>query len=128
MKTRRAHIVPLCGRAIEIIRELPVMGDYVFAGRDRGRHLSHPTMLHLLRRLGRAVTVHGMRASFRTWAQEKTSFRPDVVEMCLAHVVGNATEQAYARGDLLEKRRAVMEAWADFLDGPISADVIAIRR
>jgi integrase len=85
-------------------------------------------MLHLLRRLGRAVTVHGMRASFRTWAQEKTSFRPDVVEMCLAHVVGNATEQAYARGDLLEKRRAVMEAWADFLDGPISADVIPIRR
>jgi integrase len=80
MKSRREHIVPLSDRAVAIIRELPRMGEFVFAGRHRDEHLSHPAMLNLLRRLGSTVTVHGMRAAFRTWAQERTAFQREVVE------------------------------------------------
>jgi integrase len=128
MKSRRPHTVPLSDRAIEILRGLPRMGGFIFAGRDRGKPLSHPAMLYVLQRLGSNATTHGMRAAFRTWAQERTGFQREVVEMCLAHAVGDATERAYARGDLLDKRRAVMNAWASFLDASSSADVIPLRR
>jgi integrase len=126
MKSRRPHIVPLPDRAIEIVQGLPRMGQFVFPGRSDGEHLSHIVMLHLLRRLGSTVTVHGMRASFRTWAQERTNFQREVVEMCLAHAVG-MTERSYARGDVIAKRRRVMESWADFLDQK-TADVVPLRR
>jgi integrase len=90
------------------------MGELIFAGRDRGKSLSHPAMLYVLQRLGSDVTTHGMRAAFRTWAQERTGFQREVVEMCLAHAIGDATERAYARGDLLDKRRAVMQGLGGF--------------
>ena len=128
MKSRRPHIVPLSDRAVAIIRDLPRMGEFVFAGRHRDEHLSHPAMLNLLRRLGSTVTVHGMRAAFRTWAQERTAFQREVVETCLAHAVGDVTERSYARGDLLDKRRQVIDAWADFLARPVRGDVVQFRR
>jgi integrase len=69
----------------------------------------------LVKRLGFAADVHGFRTSFRTWAQERTNFPREVAEFALAHVVGDAAEQAYARSDLFEKRRKMMEAWAAFV-------------
>lgn len=65
-------------------------------------------------RMGVNGTAHGMRSAFRTWAGERTNYPTHVIELCLAHEVGNKVEQAYARTDLLEKRRVVMEAWATF--------------
>jgi integrase len=126
MKSRREFIVPLSDQAIEILRDLPRMDELVFPGRDGV--LSHLAMIRVLRQLGIKATVHGTaRAGFRTWAMEKTSFQREVVEMCLAHAVGDATEQSYLRGDVLAKRRRVMEAWANFLDRTTAA-VVPLRR
>ena len=72
----------------------------------------------LLRRMDVDVTVHGFRSSFRDWAREETSFPREVAEAALAHTVGNAIERAYRRGDALEKRRRLMDAWAEFVGGP----------
>jgi integrase len=69
-------------------------------------------------RIGRSdPTIHGFRASFKTWAGEETGFPRDVIEKALSHVIGNKAEQAYDRGDLFQKRRALMEAWAAFCEG-----------
>jgi integrase len=85
--------------------------------------------LMLLRRLGRDdLTAHGFRSTFRTWAAERTSFPREVVEAALAHVVGDATEQAYQRGDMFEKRRRLMSAWASFCEkSPATADIVPLR-
>jgi integrase len=72
-------------------------------------------MLRVLDRMGRgALTVHGFRATFKTWASERTSFQNEIVEAALAHVIGGKVEQAYRRGDLFEKRRRLMQQWATF--------------
>lgn len=71
-----------------------------------------------LRRLGADVTAHGFRSTFRDWVGERTSFPGDVAEMALAHAIESKTEAAYRRGDLFEKRRALMEAWTSFLSPP----------
>jgi integrase len=74
------------------------------------------------------LTVHGFRATFRTWADDCTNYPDNVKEMALAHAVGNETKKAYARSDLLEKRRRLMDAWADYCAGvAITADVIPMR-
>lgn len=72
----------------------------------------------LLTRMKVQATAHGFRSSFRDWAGEETSFPREIAETALAHAVGDATERAYRRGDALEKRRALMDAWAAFVDGP----------
>jgi len=84
----------------------------------------------LLRRMKRDdVTVHGFRSTFRDWAAEQTSFPSEVVEMALAHAVANKVEAAYRRGDLFEKRRKLMEAWANYCGQPVAAGkVVPIRR
>ena len=74
------------------------------------------------------VTVHGFRSSFRDWAAERTAFAHEVCEMALAHTIPNAAEAAYRRGDLFEKRAALMRAWAEFLAAPPQAgEVIPLR-
>src|SRR5437762_13639521 len=89
-------------------------GDHVFPG-DRRAMLSNMALLMLLRRMGHGdLTTHGFRSSFRDWAAERTNFPNEVVEMALAHIVSNAAEAAYRRGDLFEKRRHLMDAWAEF--------------
>lgn len=110
MKAGRRHRVPLSGEALAILRSLP---------RDRPPFPSSG-MLNLLRKappkgLGQPYTVHGFRSSFRDWAAEQTDFPGEVVEMALAHTIKDKTEAAYRRGDLLEKRRELMQAWADEL-------------
>jgi integrase len=86
-----------------------------------GQPLSNNAMLALLDRIGHGdVTVHGMRSAFRDWVGECTSYPRELAEKALAHTVGNETEQAYQRGDLLERRREIMDAWANYC-GPSPA-------
>ena len=82
---------------------------------DRRATLSNMALLMLLRRMGRGdLTAHGFRSTFRDWAAECTSFPSEVVEMALAHAIGNKVEAAYRRGDLFEKRRKLMDAWGSY--------------
>lgn len=119
MKAKRAHRVPLSSRALEVLREARGLGDgsLVFPGTRPGRPMIDKRLSELVKKLGFDADVHGFRTSFRTWAQERTNFPREVAEFALAHVVGDAAEQAYARSDLFEKRRTMMEAWAAYLGG-----------
>jgi integrase len=117
MKASRIHRVPLSGRAVAILKELEKIrsGDIVFPGRKPGRPLSNMSMEMILRRMKvQDATMHGFRSSFRDWVGNETHFPREIAEAALAHVVGDAAEQAYRRGDALEKRRELMEAWADY--------------
>jgi integrase len=116
MKAKREHRVPLSRRALEIFANLPRKGDYVLPGNgERQAWLSNMAMLELLKRMGRGdVTVHGFRSSFRDWAAERTGYQNHVVEMALAHAVGDKVEAAYRRGDLFDKRRRLMAEWATY--------------
>ncbi|WP_037296231.1 site-specific integrase [Roseobacter sp. AzwK-3b] len=114
MKAAREHRVPLCERAVEILRQTHQLGRrHLFPG-PRGGAMSGMAMSMLLRRIEDAVTVHGFRSSFRDWASETTSFPHEVCEAALAHTIGNKSEAAYRRGDLFEKRRLLMNEWADY--------------
>ena len=135
MKSDRAHRVPLCVRAMEIVDEMRglVRNEFIFpAGNSRGEHLSNMAMLNLLGRMGHGdVTTHGFRSSFKDWARECTNFPNEVSEAALAHVIGDETERAYARGDLFEKRRKLMEAWANYCNGKTASrgdNVTSLRR
>jgi integrase len=121
MKAKREHRVPLSKRAMEILaaaEKLPHR-DHIFPGRDR-RPMSNMAMLKTLERMKREdLTVHGFRSSFRDWASESTTFPREVVEMALAHAIPDKVEAAYRRGDLFEKRRRLMDAWASFCEKPV---------
>jgi len=126
MKMRKPHDVPLSARALDVLkaaRAINPKGEHIFVGYG-GSHLSPSALLTLLqRRMKRDdISVHGMRASFKAWAGEETSFARDLVEMCLAHQVGNAVENAYRRGSLVEKRRKVLEAWSSYCSKPVVSD------
>jgi integrase len=92
-------------------------GGSVFPGGKLGKPLSNMAFLMLLRRMGQGeLTAHGFRSSFRDWAAERTHFPSEVVEMALAHAVGSKVEAAYRRTDMFERRRKLMDAWAEFLN------------
>jgi integrase len=117
MKAGKEHRVPLSDRGVAILTMLQEMrtSDFVFPGNASGRPLSALAMARQLQRINAdEVTVHGFRSTFRDWASETTSFPHEVCEQALAHAIGNKTEAAYRRGDLFEKRRKLMEAWADY--------------
>ena len=116
MKMRRPHRVPLAGEALAIVTKLHEIraGEFVFPGGKAGKPLSNMAMLQLLRNMKVDAVSHGFRSSFRDWAAETTDFPAEVAEMALAHAVADAVERAYRRGDLFEKRRGIMEAWATF--------------
>ncbi len=132
MKAGNEHRVPLPARAITILKMMAEIqqSEFVFPGAKQGRPLSQMSLTMLLRRMGRDhVTVHGFRSSFRDWAAECTSFPREVAEMALAHAVSDAVEAAYRRGDLFEKRRKLMGAWAAFCEREqTSAKVVLIKR
>jgi integrase len=115
MKAGKEHRVPLSSRAMAIVEAMHAIrtGDLAFPGYHPEKPLSAGAMLvHLKDAMGRAdLTVHGFRSTFRDWAAESTSFPGAVVEMALAHGIGDAVEKAYRRGDLFEKRRLLMDAW-----------------
>ena len=129
MKANRDHRVPLCRRAIDILREARRLGDgtgLVFPSR-RGKTLSDMTLSKLLKEQRVKAVPHGFRSSFRDWAAERTNCPREVVEAALAHVVSNATEAAYARSDLFDRRRRLMEDWAAYL-GEERGQVVPLRR
>lgn len=132
MKAKREHRIPLSSAAIELLNQIPrVESGFLFEGAKVGKPLSNMAMLMRCRRMdkakfeedgkgwrdfeGETITPHGFRSTFRDWAAETTSFPNIVVEQALAHTIGNAVEAAYRRGDLLEKRAELMEAWAAYI-------------
>ena len=117
-KTNRRHRVPLCGRALEILEVARTLGEgvgpLVFT-HGGGKPLHDSQLRRLLRELGIAAVPHGFRSTFRDWAGEETDHPREVIEAALAHVVRNRVEAAYARSDLFERRRVLMDDWARHL-------------
>jgi integrase len=131
MKAGREHRVPLQRRALKIVKALHETrdGEFVFAGQKSGKPLSVMALEMVLRRMKvDDVTVHGFRSAFRDWAAECTNFTNEVCEAALAHVIENKTEAAYRRGDLFDKRRKLMEAWATYCASPNTGKVVAFKR
>lgn len=117
MKAGREHRVPLSKAALKVLDGLPVFEDNkdgtVFVA-PRGGMLSNMAMTQIMRRMGREEVPHGFRSTFRDWASERTSYPSEMAEMALAHTISNKVEAAYRRGDMMEKRRSMMTAWAEF--------------
>src|SRR5215212_2747604 len=135
LKDRRTrtepHRIPLSREVVEILTALPRLGQYVFAGQRTGKPLSNMAMISVLKDLnwdesgqprwvdpksGRPITPHGLRATFRTWGED-VGFPRELLEEALGHQIGTAVERAYRRTDSFERRRTVMQAWADFCCG-----------
>ncbi len=122
MKAGKAHNIPLSARALEILRAAwaitgGVDGLVFPSARDASKPMTPSELARVLHRSGISETIHGMRAAFRSWAQEQTSASWAACELSLADSIGNATELAYARAEMLEQRRALMQQWADYLAG-----------
>ena len=149
MKAARPHRVALSPTAVAVLGHMKPLAtkpdSFLFPGQRAGSRLSGMALLMLLRRMqkaddespddepprprwadaeGRAITPHGFRATFRTWAGDRTSFAREIVEAALAHTVKDKVEAAYARTDLLDRRRALMAAWADYSGGGSGADLV----
>lgn len=119
MKAGRPHRIPLSKRAKKVLKRAIELrgdsaGDLVFAS-PSGKPFSDMVFTQLLRRLDEPYTMHGFRASFRTWGDEVTQFPHEMLEFALAHVISDQTVRAYARSDMLEKRRELMNNWADYI-------------
>lgn len=132
MKMKKPHSVPLSEAASAVLIEAKALSDsadpdaLIFPGTVEEKPLSDATLLKLVRENGYDIDIHGFRSSFRTWTQEKTTFPREVAEAALAHVIKDKSEAAYARSELMEKRRALGEAWATYL-AQESAKVVRIR-
>ena len=129
MKAKREHRVPLSARALAILDEMRRFGSepgqLVFPGMRAGRPLSDMSLTAVLRRMGREIlTAHGFRSTFRDWSAETTSFPREVCEQALAHTLADKVEAAYRRGDLFEKRRRLMSAWAGYCGQSPRAQVV----
>src|SRR5262245_33129406 len=117
MKARREHRVPLSKQAMALLAKLPREdGECLFIGARQGQSLGRTTLARALTKAGVRATVHGFRSSFRDWAAECTSYPREVAEMALAHGIPSAVEAAYRRGDLIEKRKRLMQDWATYCD------------
>lgn len=132
-KSDRDHRIPLSAPALSVLKVMQErrMGGFIFPGTRRGKPMAHDTMRFLLHEtMGYKFNVHGFRSTFRDWAGESTNFPREVCEMALGHSVRDAVEAAYARGDLFEKRRRLMESWSGYC-GTVraaSGEVTPLRR
>ena len=131
MKARREHRVALSKRALAIVKELSAAqsSEFVFPGQRPGKPLSQMAMLMLLRAHGKArsMTSHGFRSAFSDWASEVSPYSSELRETALAHTIGNKAEAAYRRGDALEKRRQMMEAWAAWCEPQETHNIIRFQ-
>jgi integrase len=130
MKANRIHRVPLTDSAMAVINVMKQqsMGDFIFPGQKPKKPISNMTMAKCLKTLEASqYTVHGFRSSFRDWVSEETSFAGAIAEAALAHTDGDKVELAYRRGDVLAKRRRLMEAWAGYLSPAKGSKVVPIR-
>lgn len=116
MKGGREHRVPLCRQAIELLKSMPVFHEQplVFPG-TKGGPFSDMSISAVMKRLKRPEVPHGFRSTFRDWVAERTHYPRDMAEMALAHTISSDVEAAYRRGDMLERRRQMMQEWADFV-------------
>ena len=127
MKTRQAFTVPLSQQVVELLQSLPRIdgNPHLFPGIGRSGVMGRSALYNLLNVMGHEdVTTHGFRATFRTWASERTHFPREVCELSLAHDERDSTEAAYSRSNLLEKRRELMQAWAEFATTTPVANVV----
>lgn len=117
MKAGREHLVPLSDSCIEILKRMDKIrhSNFVFPGTGEDAPLSDMTLSKALHGLRKGYTVHGFRSTFRDWCGEKTDFSREHAEACLAHTIGSAVERAYRRGNSLERRRRIMNAWETFI-------------
>ena len=125
IKMKREHRVPLCDRAIEILdaaRRLGAGRPLVFPT-PRGKQFTGMALSGLLKRLEVPAVPHGFRSSFRDWVAEETDHPREVAEAALAHLVRNPVEAAYARSDLFERRRRLMDDWAQYVAGTASQNL-----
>ncbi len=133
MKAKQEHRVPLSDAALDLLRGVARLGAeadrFVFPGARAGKPLSNMAMAMLLERMGHDdLTVHGFRSTFRDWCAEATNYPRELAEAALAHTLRDKVEAAYRRGDLMEKRRRLMEEWAAFCAKPAAAgEVVPIR-
>ncbi|PTB17769.1 integrase [Trinickia symbiotica] len=130
MKMEKELRVPLSAAAVRIVREAlrTAAHGYLFPGQRKGKPLSNMAMLNVLERMGYdGITVHGFRSTFRDWVAESTDYPDSLAEMALAHAVENKVEGAYRRGDMLERRRTMMEDWARYCESK-KAPVIPFKR
>lgn len=129
MKMRKSHRVPLVAPMVELLNKLPKINDYLFPGQKYDKPLSNMAMLVLMRKMDYGHFVpHGFRSSFRDWVGDATLWDGSLGEAALAHRLGNKTQTAYQRGDMFEKRRALMTDWADFIcNGVGQRTVIPLR-
>jgi integrase len=129
MKSGKPHRVPLSDRAVELLASLPREGEFIFVGAGTSATSNPHQLKRALHRMGYDnITVHGFRSCFRDWAAETTTHPNHVVEMALAHVIGNGVESAYRRGDLFEKRRQLMQDWSEYCGRPrAEGDLVPLR-
>jgi integrase len=128
MKAKKEHRVPLCRRSLEILsvaKSFSLVNSYIFSSRDRP--LSNMSMSAVLKRMNIDATVHGFRSVFRDWVAEETDHSPEVAEMALAHTITNRVEAAYRRGDLLERRRKLMENWQGYCESLPSQNILNLK-
>src|SRR5262249_42325282 len=129
-KTSKDFEIPLSKRALEILRGLPRErgSPHVFPGGKAGQPLSNMAMLELLRGLGgNGYTVHGFRSTFRDWAGDRTNFAREVIEHAMSHQIKDKAEASYRRTTALEKRRRLMQAWADYCCASPTGKVLPLR-
>jgi len=141
MKAANEHRVPLTAEALALLRALPIFegSDFVFPA-PRGGMLSDAALSACMKRIhesdegryldprtGRPAVPHGLRSTFRDWAADRTEYPRDMAEIALAHVVGSEVERAYRRGDMLDKRRAMMAAWQRFLRDEKNRKVVRLE-
>jgi integrase len=118
MKTRREHRQPLCARAMAILDKLPGNSEFIFPGEKKGKPLSHKALDRVLKRIGITndeAVPHGFRSTFRDWGAELGDYPNELLELAIAHAVGDKVEAAYRRGEMLAKRHRLMDAWGNFV-------------
>jgi integrase len=123
--------VPLAPRSIALLKALPREegSNFVFIGERQGQPLHHGALRKTVKRINATVTTHGFRSCFRDWCAERTSFPNHICEMALGHAIQSGVEAAYRRGDLIEQRTKLMDAWARFceIEKCTPADVLPLR-
>jgi integrase len=120
MKADKEHRVPLAPQVLDLLARLPreAGNDFLFLSPQTGKPWSATALRAVMRRMGRAEVPHGLRSSFSDWAHERTGHSNHTIELSLAHSIGAAAEKAYRRGDMIEKRRKLMEQWAKHCTSP----------
>jgi integrase len=139
-KTGVGHRVPLSRQAVELLERIardypPDKSGIIFTGDKRGQPMSNGAMLRVRDRMVAdkliakdAMTTHGFRASFKSWASDQTNFDRDVIEAALTHVISDKLEAAYRRSDFYVKRTRLMQVWADFVEGKAGENVVSLHR